>query len=494
MALDQKVLNNKMGFAPYPSIKLYNFVKSKRSNKTSFKAVEELIFGDYIRILFENEKLITTTNKGKEYIKVRSRGENAFIDPEKILPNRILEVNFVDVAQGDGCHVVTPEDKHFIIDAGKGDNMVRFLTWRFNLNNPNNKSPVFTGIISHCDEDHYGGFTKIFEKEKNGEKLFKFDTIYQNGIVEESGKPMSKLGKLVEKDEITYVTNLVKSRAGFEKRKLEVKKAGRYIKCLNETDAKIKFLKFGSSPIYNTNEMKIEVLGPITQKISNKDALPVFDSSKGRTKNGHSIILKLKIGKLKMLLGGDLNSTSENYLIEQFTGINIKEEEEIIHNSDSTKAKIKKAAKNIEKAIEDAREKLQVDIAKSCHHGSSDFTIDFLKILNPVATVISSGDDEPHSHPRPDTLGTIGKYSRGEKSLIFSTELARSTKEYVKTANSRSKKDKIRAVTVYGMINIRTDGTNTIIAQKLEREKDGKKWDIHKIAWDKDKKGFRYVG
>jgi hypothetical protein len=39
---------------------------------------------------------------------------------------------FVDIGQGDGCLMITPDDKLFVIDAGAGDNMLRFLRWRFN--------------------------------------------------------------------------------------------------------------------------------------------------------------------------------------------------------------------------------------------------------------------------------------------------------------------------------------------------------------------------
>ena len=39
------------------------------------------------------------------------------------------------------------------------------------------------------------------------------------------------------------------------------------------------------------------------------------------------------------------------------------------------------------------------DVAKCCHHGSADFTETFLKAVLPVATVISSGDEDP-AHPR----------------------------------------------------------------------------------------------
>lgn len=484
----QKIIQNKVAYAAYPSAVMYDYVKNK------FKAVKQLIFGDYVKP-YINGAVPETTKKGnKIYYKVRSRGMDGFLLAEDLIPDRILEVNFIDVGQGDGCHVVMPDDKHFLIDAGYRDNMLRFLKWRFNVGRADATPPELTAVITHCDEDHYGGFTKIFDFSKSGKKVFTFDRIYQNGIVEESGKPYTKLGDIKEKNGNKYVTNLVKSRSGFNKRVQNVSKSGNYIKCLKATDAEIKFVKHGSKALYNKGGIKMEVLGPISEKIGQSDALIVFDKDKGRTKNGHSVILKLTIGKMRILLGGDLNSSSEKYLINTLANIDIDIQMSIIENNSSSAAQVKKAQQVIDDAILQLRQSFECDIAKSCHHGSADFTTDFLKIINPVATIISSGDDESHCHPRPETLGTVGKHSRGERSLIFSTELARSSKEFVETASINTAKAKERIVTVYGMINVRTDGEKAIVAQKLEKKSSAyRQWDINKLEWDDTLNQFHYV-
>jgi len=41
------------------------------------------------------------------------------------------------------------------------------------------------------------------------------------------------------------------------------------------------------------------------------------------------------------------------------------------------------------------------DVAKACHHGSDDVSYEFLSAMRPAVTVISSGDNEGHDHPRP---------------------------------------------------------------------------------------------
>ena len=154
--------------------------------------------------------------------------------------------------------------------------------------------------------------------------------------------------------------------------------------------------------------------------------------------------------------------------------------------------------------IINARRYLECDVAKACHHGSGEFTTDFLSAVNSVATVVSSGDDGSWCHPWPDTLGALGRFGRGERPLIFSTELARSAPEQIKHpselrrgltgARLREQESEFaddlvqhlgRSVAVYGMICLRTDGHKALFAQKLEKpQSPGMKWDLHLLAPD----------
>ena len=483
-------------YATYPTVKLQGYKTDAKTGAKKFGFVKELLFGDYMRPYItqdgEYEKLKVG---GKEYVKVRCRNVDGYLLESEMQEARPLEVNFVDVGQGDGCHIVTPDDKHFIVDAGEGDNMYRFLKWRFNLRTAKVSPPPFTIVMSHPDQDHYQGFGKLFTLTKGTAQQFKIDKVYHNGIVGVPGSGLNALGTIVKKDGVTYVTDLVENDADFA---ACVKKGGNgnFLKLLKKTDAPKESLHLGSDPIYQNEayDLKMEILGPVSVTIDGKTAIPAFASNVGKTKNGNSVVIKLTMGHLRMLLGGDLNTESEYLLLKQFSGIDIEK-----LKKDLGKAKLsdaERAAKEaeIEAAILKARETLEVDIAKSCHHGSADFTSEFLRALNPVATVISSGDEEPHTHPRPDTLGTIGKHSRGERSLIFSTELARSGKEFVeldKIKNTDKKKE--RAVTVYGMINVRTDGNKVIIAQKLESAAVGRNWDVHKLEWNEKTGQFEYL-
>ena len=480
-------------YATYPTVKLQGYKTDAKTGAKKWGFLKELLFGDYMRPYItkdgEYEKLKVG---GKEYVKVRCRNCDGYLLESEMQEERPLEVNFVDVGQGDGCHIVTPDDKHFIIDAGEGDNMYRFLKWRFNLRTAKVSPPPFTVIMSHPDQDHYAGFGKIFSLTQGTAQQFKIEKIYHNGLVGTPDSGLAAIGTVVSTKEGKFITDLCDNDADFD---ACVKRGakGNFVKLLKKTSASKESLRYGMDPIYKSDIMSMDIMGPIGTEIDGKPALPAFASNLGKTKNGNSIVIKLIIGHLRLLLGGDLNTESEYHLIHKFSGIDIEKlKKELSKKLSDEERKAKEA--EIQKAILLARKALEVDIAKSCHHGSADFSSEFLDVLNPIVTVISSGDEEPHTHPRPDTLGTIGKHSRGERSLIFSTELARSGKEFVDLEKIKDPaKKKERAVTVYGMINVRTDGNKVIIAQKLESAAVGRNWDVHKLEWNEKKQEFEYI-
>ncbi len=240
----------------------------------------------------------------------------------------------------------------------------------------------------------------------------------------------------------------------------------------------------------------IEVIAPVHEQVNGAPALRWFGDD-GLTKNGHSVVLRLVYRHVSVLLGGDLNIPAEDYLLAHYTAMDPKDE----------------AAADA--LVEAARGTFQADVAKACHHGSADFREVFLRCVNAIATVVSSGDNESHAHPRPDALGAIGKHGRGRRPLVFSTELARSTKENIKSPHrlreeiaeliakvnsavtesareaAQEKLDAAlarleRSVAVYGLINLRTDGVRAILAQKLERPRATTKeeWDVHRLEPD----------
>ncbi len=472
-----------MPYAGYPSAVVY-----KTPGDTNKKnAVQNVIWGDWLKRLGPTE--------GK-WMKVRVRGETGWILEDEIQENRLLEMDFVDIGQGDGSFIVTPDDKFLIVDAGEGDNMHRFLHWRFS---GFKKELTFeSAIITHSDGDHYAGFAPLF-KEPN----VRFKTLYHNGIVERAGE--DPLGPRTKWEKRIYLTDVIVDRQALTRvindpEKCEKKAYPSLLKLASESgrveDIRMLCSEDGFLPGYGLDkELSIRALGPVPEKGPKGERWLRWFESPQKTKNGHSVALQFRYKKVLILLGGDLNTLSERYLLTSYTGLDSEP----------------KTPGGEEALILAARRTFESDVAKACHHGSGDFTELYLQAVNPLATIVSSGDDESYSHPRPDTLGAIGKYGRGPRPLIFSTELARSAKENIKYPyllrkqiddltlefdKAETEKDKKaiqkrldevtktleRSIAVYGMINLRTDGEKVILAQKLEEPKsNAEKWDIHQL-------------
>lgn len=474
-------------YAGYPTAVIYDKAGKGR------KALKELLWGDW---------MVVTGKEQDGYLPVRSRGCRGFIDADLAMTSRVLEIIFVDIGQGDGCLVVTPDDKHILIDAGYGDNMYRFLRWRYGKFE---KEFTFEAVVmSHSDLDHYGGFGKIL-----GEPKLHFKNIYTNGLMERpSAKKIDALGERQTNGSVEYIDALVPDLATLKAFVKIEENVGskRYPKMFRTALAERKFDNFRMLSVDdeyvpdfgNDKPVSLEVLGPVAEKFKGKRTLRWFGDV-GKTKNGHSVVLKLRYGDISVLLGGDLNIPSEDLLLEHHSG-----------------GKVPKSEKGRMAVAQKVRGTFQVDFAKACHHGSADFSRAFLAAVNPLATIISSGDEEAYSHPRADALGTIGKYSRGTRPLIFSTELARSSPERIKhpsalrelldelmdasreatTETDRkkftAKADKLKAqldrsVATYGAINLRTDGKKVIVAQKIEKARGkNKEWDGYQFEPQRD--------
>ncbi len=515
-------------FAAYPSA--YVYAKPEGTiDKPKGDVLAHLLWGQYVKVLDGPG----SQKNGFQKVQIRKKIQGWMV-PGTFQKERILEVVFVDIGQGDGCLLVTPDDEHFVIDAGLGDNMYRFLAWRYKFRKQ--QDPVeFTGVISHPDSDHYGGFDAFFDDPK-----VRFKRFYHNGILERQGSSSNQLGTKARHGRRSYLTDLVRNRADLDAflnsdlwrappntRKRDkmypaMLDKGRQNGSFGDFDMLDVTTNGGFVPGYEADEtLSMQILGPVAEDIGH--ALPGLRwlGDKGKTKNGHSVVFKVVYGDVSILLGGDLNIPSEQLLLQHHTGLDIPSESK---------------PKKYTAFLDEARKTFQVDVAKSCHHGSADFYRPYLAATYPLVTVISSGDAESHSHPRADTLGTVGKYSRGVRSLMFNTELARSSGERVEiplqirrkldalaveisTFKARLKatdltptekdnlKEKVRAleteqerhwkklarsVDVYGAINLRTDGKRIVMAQKLEKKRGNDVWDIYQIEKGADGE-FRYL-
>ena len=556
-------------YSGYPTSHVYSFERNK-NKKLVFSKVKHLLWGDWVKITDFDYRVETPapkkhvpdikTNAEKTFVDtklseisnhmvpVRVRGVSGYMSIKDLHPERLLEVIFLDVGQGDGAVLITPDNKKFVIDAGKGDNMYRYLNWRFA---GFKSSEDFDGfIITHPDNDHYLGFQDIVEDEH-----VTCNHIYHNGLMEQfkiepDGTQKSAkehlLGPFIEKDGQEYLTGLIKSDgdlSGFlsDQDKWVKKSTGRgkqFATLLNtaqtaknkngtrrfpditnlstehgEMHDGLSYLPgFGPD---NPDKCEIRIVGPVIEEVNGKTTLRVLNKKPtektksmdvGKTKNGHSILLKLQYKNLRMLFGGDLNSSAEMFLLRHYTGKNVYD----------------KKPKTMREAIKIAAEIFGVDIAKSCHHGSADFKDEFLEVLNAAATVVSSGDEESHAHPRCDTLGAIGRNGYGERPLVFSTELSRSAKEFINKEDTPwfqaaiikgkietetdpvkksqleteferlNEQSKIRAVTSYGAINLRSDGEKVVMAYMKEKSSRSSRWDVYPLEMN-EQGDFEYL-
>lgn len=482
-------------------IYLYEF----NPQKQSFKKVRQVLWGDWLSI--DENHDFSQIGPGWLAVNWSPNTPNArtlYIKETHTINKRPLEIIFVDVGQGDGAVLITPErneeERIMVIDAGEGENMKDFLEGRF----AHRGFQFEAAIITHPDKDHYYGFKSIFENKKIG-----FNIIYQNGLVE---RPVSgtfqKVGGVITDSNTgkKYIENLATGKSEIQHHFSDDSNFGRFVfpkimhAALNNPKIKdFKMLSIDSSQSTHENnrtympgfapsdgkEYSIEVLGPVTNKKSSGDLRLEKISSYGKTKNGHSIILRLHYGKFKVLFGGDLNKPAEKFLLKHYT---------------QRKSFPKAGSPQSKKMISDAKNWFHAEVMKVCHHGASDVTNEFMATVNPACFVISSGDEEGHVHPRPDLLGRLGKYGRGESPVLLSTELQRSTRESEdqKLVNGLKKnieklitnktdalKKRIeesinqlakKNVDVYGAIYLKTDGDRLITAFKIEEASKLKKW------------------
>jgi len=111
-------------------VKTYHLVEvayvKKTSGKNKYTAElltedgqkKDLLWGDYVNVIEGGE----TTNK------VRARASTGTLPTNRLMSEPLLEVYFIDVGQGDGVLVRTPDGRHILIDGGLPQN--NQLRWK----------------------------------------------------------------------------------------------------------------------------------------------------------------------------------------------------------------------------------------------------------------------------------------------------------------------------------------------------------------------------
>lgn len=473
------------------------------------KAVRQVLWGDWLWI----DDSVPDTDPDWRHIvwapSIPEKTQHLRIRRDHTTDKRPLEVVFVDVGQGDGCVLISPErdtrERVIVIDAGKGAHMGEFLDSRFGSYRKGFR--FHAAVVTHPDADHYGGFGPIFAANKgraNDSKIH-FSVFYHSGLVERAvAGTFAKVGGVSAKDPATgqaYCEQLVESDA--QMRQAFAAPPGRFAYPMMIADA-IAHGGVGEFRMLSTlhgsfedgrtwmpefapsddRDYSIEVLAPwVELGGATGKRLRKFDDY-GKTKNGHSVILKLCYENFRIIFGGDLNAPAERFLLQSYGGADQWPEDQF----------------DREVMLARAQPRFRAEVMKVCHHGSSDVTDEFLEAVNPAAFVISSGDEEGHVHPRPDLLGRLGKLGRGPAPVLLSTELQRSTRDREDVeAVAKLKADVARHaadpqsvslasieaaidalggsnVDVDGAIYVKTDGKRLICAFKKESGSSTDKW------------------
>jgi beta-lactamase superfamily II metal-dependent hydrolase len=454
---------------------------SLRKDPDGTSALEtELIWGDRVDILGEQGAWYQGTARRKTgWVKKADLGDQS-----------LLEVYVNDVGQGDSVLIKTPDGKWHLIDAGKAceEQMTKkgaanFLRWKFidDLKEPS--MALENVIVSHPDDDHYGGMLNVLTGDPGdgGTFVVSVASFWHSGFAKFKSAP--KLGATEDgtsdplpiaipgvESRGTFVTELLDGRDSFgnPSRPFETK-FQKYAALVSTVPGSVRRLTNHTQylPGYGPGEnpVTIRVLGPVLESLqSGSVGFRKFNDSDSETVNGHSVVLLITYGNARILLSGDLNAAAQRLLMSMYPA-----------------------------------GELAADVLKGCHHGSDDVDMQFLAAVGARATVISSGDNESYSHPRPMLVGACGRYGRRSKTrkgtiqtpLIYSTEIARSValgfaKEArfrqqaadpftdikpsnvsVKAENwtefrSLDKKAPVSTKLVYGLVNVRTDGAQIL--------------------------------
>ena len=314
-------------------------------------------------------------------------------------------------------------------------------------------------IVTHGDADHFEGLFKIPKSESHDttrKRVFlKTNNIYHSGLVK-SGKSGVKdaFGKSKQEGKELYATELWDDPRGATEKSDTFKEWDKVIDNLLATNGTIKRLKFGDKEFerHEQDGLSIQVLGPVVDEVDGKEALRYYRNERGsrtasHTVNGHSIILRFTYKNVNFFFGGDLNIDASEHLLEYY-------------------------------AHQDTKVDIRSEVLKVPHHGSHEFYLPFLKTIQPVISVVSSGDEnasKDYVHPRANLIGALGRASRDDYPLIFCTELAAffaymgvalDPVNMLRSGKVKKLKYSFPAFTrlVYGAVRVRTDGNKILVA------------------------------
>jgi beta-lactamase superfamily II metal-dependent hydrolase len=387
----------------------------------------------------------------------------------------VLKVNCVDVQQGDGSVIESPDGKVILIDGGDNQLFARYLAGRFRGTTAENPKEIACILVTHGDADHFAGLPEILKSERNEtarKRIFiQPKRYYHNGIVKrpDSRPEIEQLGATKKVGKKVFVTGLEDHLLNVPDSEMnKFFKAWKGALATYNQRAPIEFrrLQIGDNDafaFFNTGDLRIEVLGPLPTEVDGKPALRFLGKpptgprigheslslgeeefrglSASHTINGHSVVFRLVYGGFSYLFSGDLNDEASRFLTRE-------------HNA--------------------GRLNLMSEVFKVPHHGSADFSGAFFQAVSPIVSIVSSGDEsarKDYIHPRATLVGALGKWARVPEPLVFVTELVAffNVEGVSKLANPKTKKEKARgnfygfSRSNYGIVKTRTNGKRLLV-------------------------------
>ncbi len=399
----------------------------------------------YYTLIYGEEVQYAPPANNASRIKIKNRTRDGYVKNLPLLQTPVLEVYYIDVGQGDATFIVTPSRKKILIDGGINNQALKFLSWKYRLQDygPGDSLFIDLMVLSHADNDHLNGLIFMLNDPR-----FKVGKIRHNGIARyKDGIYDTELGDrtpdkkyLVTRHDRLNDLNNNEISATFLKWKQAIQSSGG--------------IDYDSVKAYQTINiepgLKLEILGPRLVPDNNGQGsyIPWF-TDESETINGNSVILKLTYGSFSFLFPGDINEKGSKHLLNGATL----------------------------KPMYDSH------VLKAPHHGSHHYHPPFLEQVNPQVTVISSGEENTYGHPRGNFIGTVGRAAR-QQSLIFATQIAGKFKDA--DENIREKLDlsdaewmaldstsleKLRKQfkrRLHGMINVRTNGNKIFAARRIK--------------------------
>ncbi|HEY7534436.1 MAG TPA: MBL fold metallo-hydrolase, partial [Thermodesulfobacteriota bacterium] len=421
--------------------KIHVYDKPKEVKK---RHIRELLFGEAIKVIKE-------TDDRDEYlveINIEGNSEKAYLskkDRKNLKTGKLLELYFIDVGQGDAMLIQTPSNKRILIDGGPDESVNEFLNKLYNLKKRKEEPlDLHYVVMTHTDKDHAEGLIKIFKNPN-----VTIHSIYHSGI----GKYKSKRNRTARHypaknwlteaelfDDINIFDSLESTRPK------PAKQFSRLISAINVAIKRTKERTKGGTLIVKrvdnltpdlvdleSQDLTIKFLGPINEGPS-PPKLRRYTTD-AQTINGNSVCLQIKYKKCKIMLCGDMNAKSEEVFLKHYTE-KIKEDFPMKDSLATNKVD------------------LTAHIFKANHHGSEDFSKDFLDTIRPSIGVVSSGIQPDYAHPRAVLLGCMGKYTneKTERPILFSTKISVGYKKFNlkewMTLNSEKARDKLDSTVI----------------------------------------------